>query len=77
MRLEVRDGATEGQRGVQAGSGASTARQGIAQLRPERGITVRGASAARAARDLDVHATGLRRGVHAAGSKGMQAFRGH
>ncbi|MEM7683346.1 MAG: transposase, partial [Pseudomonadota bacterium] len=39
-------------------------------------ITVRGVSAAQAARDLDVHATVLRRWVNAADSKGMQAFPG-
>lgn len=40
-------------------------------------VTVRGVSAAQAARDLDVHATVLRRWVNAAQSKGMQAFPGH
>ena len=36
-------------------------------------ITVRGVSTAQAARDLDVHATVLRRWVTAAGSKGVRA----
>jgi len=40
-------------------------------------VTVRGVSAARAARDLDVHATVLRRWVNAARGKGVQAFPGH
>ena len=40
-------------------------------------ITVRGVSTAQAARDLDVHATVLRRWVTAAGNKGVQAFPGH
>ncbi len=40
-------------------------------------ITVHGVSTARASRDLDVHATVLRRWVNAAGSTGVQAFPGH
>lgn len=40
-------------------------------------ISVRGVSAAQAARDLDVHATVLRRWVNAAQSKGVQAFPGN